>query len=65
MYINQQEVDMRQTFKYKSAYIHVNYENKVETVTVQIFNGYDFYTVERKSFRAAQLFITKWFKPIK
>ena len=51
---------MRHTLKYKGHYVHLVTENHVETATVQIFNGSDFFTKECKSFRAAQLFITKW-----
>ena len=56
---------MFHTLKYKNAYIHLKTENNVETATVQIFNGHDFFTKECKSFRAAQLFITKWVKSLK
>ena len=53
---------MRHTLKYKGHWIHLKTENNIETATVQIFNGSDFFTKECKSFRSAQLFITKWIK---
>lgn len=51
---------MMQTLKYKGAYIHINDDK----VTVQIFHDStgNFFTKEVKSFRAAQIFITRWFK---
>lgn len=51
---------MSHTLKYKGHYVHLITENHVEIAIVQIFNGSDFFTKECKSFRAAQLFITKW-----
>ena len=50
------------TLKYKGAYIHIKTEGDKETATVQIFNDTNFFTKECKSFRAAQIFITKYFK---
>lgn len=60
--LKQTRETMRHTLKYKNAYIHLVTENNKELATVQIFSGSDFYTKECKSFRAAQIFITKWFK---
>lgn len=54
---------MRSTLKYKGAYVHLTYENGKETALVQIFDGKgSFFTKECKSFRSAQIFITKWNK---
>jgi hypothetical protein len=59
------KVDCFYTLKYKGAFIHMKSVDNVERATVQIFNGSDFFTKECKSFRAAQIFITKWMRGVK
>lgn len=57
---------MRQTLKYKGAFIHLAYKKGIETATVQILDEktFNYFTKEFKSFRSAQIFITKWMKAV-
>lgn len=57
---------MRMTLKYKGAFIHLVSDNGKESATVQILDEktLNYFTKELKSFRAAQIFITKWMKAL-
>jgi len=58
-----------QTYKYKNNWIHVSHDldTKKEIICVQIYDSKtsDYYTKYVKSFRSAQIFITKFLKRIK
>lgn len=49
------------TYKYKDGYIHVNFTLGITRVQVDRFA----YTIEVKSYRAAQLMITKHYSKVK
>jgi hypothetical protein len=55
---------MFHTIKYKTGYIHITYLNKKEKITAQVVNDKTglCFIKDLKSFRAAQLFITKFMK---